>query len=900
MARGLLLLLLMFLVLPMLSFGQETRKKPGKPSKPVKPKPTKPKGCLDENGLIYNKGETVQDGCYKKTCHKRKRKYYWKNTFMLDFCCITKGKDKFIEHGKAKLVKGILFFCNYGKLEKVGKSQTLTNETIYLPEKSVLERIEKLDKICTQIVSLGKSVKSLVMLVGSRYEEMIINEIKRIVRSHKDNDYACGIRDLVSLVEDNELQELIFKALEKEGFYLPLSSQDNQNQTSKASRVVQGIPANLGQFPWQARFNFRTCDGNFLCGGVLISPCYVLTARHCADEWESDIRDDFTVTLGDLNRAINEPTEVTRNVYYVHFHPNKDYDVAILLLTQAPQFNNAIQPIPLSLGYPGFGQQATISGWGRTGFGSPPSDVLRFREINMPTFWWCHQYIADRIGDYQRHLRADEMCAGSLVNGNYAGSCHGDSGGPLAWRNPDNNNQWELVGISKRGVPDCPPEFEFRVYTSVVYSPIRGWINGILETATDPGGNGECRCNAQGTRIDSLQQAWWDGANCWMEPAPPGCSGGGFADIAGRQFVYGNRFYLHPHKAVNCPDATFDTCHCLRGPDLGTVSGVCPNPAWGTGNIFNFGGGSVPSPAETCAFEWSGNFYFTPQGTVAPAICPAGWYDGANCLYYSKVPSGSNAFLWPGDPNSNRNFYYGYPQQLNECGPDCFPPNSKVTLLNGTKTELKNIIIGDKILAMNPNKQPIFSSFLGWMHRDGSVQNFYLQIHSLNGSIKISPYHLIAVKEENGNLHKFIFAKDVSPGHFILQHSLENNVFTWNKVEEVTNLYERGLMAPLTEEGTIVVDDTLASCYAEISSHTTAHAALYPVRLVPSLLETTETENKAGLRSYIKNLIPMGRMLGLLRETFKSNVGPSVDSMLLAFQTALSISAFMFIGFKCM
>ena len=867
MSRGLLLLLFCFLLIQVLH-GQDTRKKPGKPAKPakpvkpkptkpekpgkpkperpVKPKPTKPKGCEGKNGQIYKKGEIVQDGCYKKTCfyHKKKRKYYWRKQLMSLFCCQTKGEGKIIEHGHTHMVEDVILICNFGKLQRMKQSPIMTNNTVTMPKKSILERIEKIDKICTQIVSLRKSTKSLVKIIGSKFEDKIASEILRIVESHKETDYACGIRDLLSLIQDRELKSLIVEALQKVGYKIVVDDLTGaRNKTSKGSRVVQGIPAILGQFPWQARFTFRMCEDRVgLCGGVLISPCYVLTARHCADEWQSDIREDFTVTLGDLNRGTGEPTEVTRNVHFVHFHPNKDYDVAILLLTQAPPVNNVIQPIPMALDYPGFGQQATISGWGQTVSNDPSSgsNVLRFREINMPSFWWCHQYIEDRIGDYGLELTSDEMCAGTLVGGDYAGSCHGDSGGPLAWRNPQ-TNEWELVGISKRGVPNCPEEFEFRVYTSVIYPPVRWWINEVLETQTDPGANGECRCNAQGTKTDGLQPAWWDTANCLMEGAPPGCSGGGFADIAGRQFVYGNRFYIHPHKAVNCPDATFDTCHCNRGPDLGTVTGVCPNPSWGAGNIFNFGGSSFPSPDETCAFEWSGNWYFTPQGTVAPAICPNGEYDGANCLIYPKVPTGSEAFLWPGDPNSFRGYYYSYPQQLNECEDDdtpCFPPDSKVMLMNGEEIEMKNLDVGDKVLAMTQYNKPVFSKFLGWIHRNDSAKNFYLQIHSHHGSIKISPYHLILTKEGETEEEKFIFAKDVSPGQLILQKSQQTMTFDWTVVTKVTNLFEIGLLAPLTEEGTIVVDDTVASCYAEISSHEIAHAAFYPVRLVPSLLGT--------------------------------------------------------------
>lgn len=48
-------------------------------------------------------------------------------------------------------------------------------------------------------------------------------------------------------------------------------------------RIIGGQEAYAGQFPWAAAIYITTNNGNYFCGGALLSSLYVLTAGQCVD-----------------------------------------------------------------------------------------------------------------------------------------------------------------------------------------------------------------------------------------------------------------------------------------------------------------------------------------------------------------------------------------------------------------------------------------------------------------------------------------------------------------------------------------------------------------------------------------------------------------------------------------
>ncbi|CAL1534787.1 unnamed protein product [Lymnaea stagnalis] len=224
----------------------------------------------------------------------------------------------------------------------------------------------------------------------------------------------------------------------------------------------------------------------------------------------------------------------------------------------------------------------------------------------------------------------------------------------------------------------------------------------------------------------------------------------------------------------------------------------------------------------------------------------------------------------------------------------CFPPSSQVIMFSGQTKSMSELEVGDRVLSLNPDGHLEYSDVIAFLDRDEARSALYYTLHTLSGkSVTLTPKHLIyAADLKSGNvanpevsegatprfpptidatvggLPRLTFAEDVSVGQYIffakdfgplsttwktlphrhlpsakvsnrlnstsgyLAHSdaLDEHTSSYDRVVSIETRLIKGVYAPLTSHGTIVVDGFVTSCYAFLENVHLAHTVFAPLR----------------------------------------------------------------------
>uniref|UniRef100_A0A8C8RRD5 Peptidase S1 domain-containing protein n=1 Tax=Pelusios castaneus TaxID=367368 RepID=A0A8C8RRD5_9SAUR len=126
-------------------------------------------------------------------------------------------------------------------------------------------------------------------------------------------------------------------------------------------RVVGGQNCGRHQQPYQVAL--MRSPKIVRCGGVLIHPCWVLTAAHCA------LNSPISMRLGEYSLRTTEGTEQFIKSTQSFVHPNynsttHDSDLMLLKLQNVARINNYVRTIDLPDNCPEPNTECVVSGWG--------------------------------------------------------------------------------------------------------------------------------------------------------------------------------------------------------------------------------------------------------------------------------------------------------------------------------------------------------------------------------------------------------------------------------------------------------------------------------------------------------------------------------------------------------
>ncbi|RVE58723.1 hypothetical protein OJAV_G00196970 [Oryzias javanicus] len=197
----------------------------------------------------------------------------------------------------------------------------------------------------------------------------------------------------------------------------------------------------------------------------------------------------------------------------------------------------------------------------------------------------------------------------------------------------------------------------------------------------------------------------------------------------------------------------------------------------------------------------------------------------------------------------------------------CFPGSSTVTLEDGTQRPVRDLQPGDRVLAADYDGNPVYTDFIMFIDRDSSTNRIFYVIETESGQkVTLTAAHLLFIAHNSTQPRmSAVFASQVRPGQKVFVFG--RGQLTPVTVKRIYTQRHEGSFAPVTAQGTVVVDQVLASCYAVIEDHRLAHWALAPVRLAhwaSTLLFGSQPRASAqndGVHWYSKLLYQLGTWL---------------------------------------
>lgn len=174
------------------------------------------------------------------------------------------------------------------------------------------------------------------------------------------------------------------------------------------------------------------------------------------------------------------------------------------------------------------------------------------------------------------------------------------------------------------------------------------------------------------------------------------------------------------------------------------------------------------------------------------------------------------------------------PPRKNNALWECFPAHALVETKGGVK-RMDELRVGDFVQVGAVENGSAWSRVVTFSHRNGEAKAEFVRIEistrtSANEALELTPGHYVHLAPKAvGKSARTVPAGDVLAGDWI--STTEGAA----EVKHISRVRRRGLYAPHTHHGNIVVHGVVVSCYTDAVLITVAHATLAPIRAVAKL-----------------------------------------------------------------
>jgi len=163
-------------------------------------------------------------------------------------------------------------------------------------------------------------------------------------------------------------------------------------------------------------------------------------------------------------------------------------------------------------------------------------------------------------------------------------------------------------------------------------------------------------------------------------------------------------------------------------------------------------------------------------------------------------------------------------------GGGCFPGSAIFVDIHGRRRRMDSLNVGDEVHAMS-NENIRLEPVITFIHHQPEVMQEFLKITTLEKKkiLKITEDHLLFVEKEGKAAA--VPARDVTIGDTVYVRGVQGAVER-DAVQNISRVFEKGVYAPVTLSGTILVNDVHTSCYFDVLSHEWSHRAMGVARTV--------------------------------------------------------------------